>query len=124
MLKPASRLELAVRHTRQVLQAARLFDGALVTAATALLVSGCASKEVPGSTERHSIDRRAQPLSAMDTVKLAAARDTSVRSAFPNQNFGTDFDLEINRALVAFDQGALGAALGPQDYVEIGRAHV
>jgi hypothetical protein len=40
----------------------------------------------------------------MDTVKLAASRDTSVRFAFPNQNFGTDTDLDINRALVAFDQ--------------------
>jgi hypothetical protein len=51
------------------------------------------------------------------SVALTASQDTTVRILFPNQNFGDDTSLDINRALVQFDSAALKAAVGPQDLV-------
>ena len=46
---------------------------------------------------------------------LLPAQDTTVRNSRPNQNFGHDTSLDINRTLVQFDSAALTAAVGAQD---------
>ena len=52
-----------------------------------------------------------------ETVPLPAVRDASIRLSGPNVNFGSQGDLDVNRTLVAFNQAALQAAVGAQDYV-------
>ncbi|MFI5311801.1 MAG: SdiA-regulated domain-containing protein [Gemmatimonadales bacterium] len=54
-------------------------------------------------------------------MSFSAQQDTSIRVLTPNQNYGTEASLDVNRALVQFDQSALRAAVGPQDYVTAAR---
>ena len=51
------------------------------------------------------------------TTALTATRDTSIRLSAQNTNFGAETTLDVNRTLVAFDDNAIRAALGPQDYL-------
>jgi hypothetical protein len=54
-------------------------------------------------------------LTSTDTLNLVAKQDTSVRLGTPNQNYGTEASLDVNRALVQFDQSALQAIRGAKD---------
>jgi len=84
----------------------------------ALLTPACTSGDIDSSTPQGLSSRRqGSERSTIDTRKLAASRDTSIRASAPNRNFGKDTHLAIDRTLVAFDNGALRSALGPEDYL-------
>jgi hypothetical protein len=76
--------------------------------------SGCAGGESDAPIEATSSVVQAVA-AAPDSVVLNAVRDTSVRLSAPNVNAGRETSLDINRTLVAFDQAALAAAVGPTD---------
>ena len=54
------------------------------------------------------------------TVALTASQDTSIRPSAPNQNYGGEAGLDVNRTLVRFDSAALRAAVVPTTF---SRAH-
>jgi hypothetical protein len=120
MLRPVSRPDDASSTARPIvpaLLASRV--GAACAALFALLATGCAKEDAPSVVaEREHVAVTAEPLSATDTVTLVASRDTSIVVRDPNRNFGNDPVLEVNRALVGFDQTALrGAVASPGDLV-------
>ena len=96
-----------------------LSGGAVLAASLALLAPGCANHdESAAAPERQPVIETTESLAPKTVVTLVANRDTSIRSTLPNRNFGRDDILEVNRALIGFDQNALRAALGPQDTLD------
>src|SRR5437870_4706429 len=111
MPKPPYRLDLIRRSARKPLS---LLTAIAAAAALAIaFAAGCSTPKIDPAPA----DQRAETLSAPETVRLTASRDTSVRSDFPNDNFGRDRELQINRALVAFDLAQVKSSLGPSDNV-------
>ena len=91
------------------------------------LILACSGEEIPSSevTETENVTGSGQAAPtvleavqpAPDDVALPAARDSSIRFSAQNVNFGSQTDLDVNRTLVAFDQTALLASVGAQDFV-------
>ncbi len=87
-----------------------MWRGSWMAAASVLAVLGCstsAPSDVPVGTAQQ----------ALSSAALSASADTAVRAGTPNQNFGTQTDLDINRTLVQFSASTLSSTVGPQDYV-------
>ena len=87
--------------------------GSLVAAAATGTLAGCGVDDgaTPGPARTESA------LTAPESLALVASQDTTVSLGAPNQNFGADPVLDVNRALVQFDATGLRAAVGPQDLV-------
>jgi hypothetical protein len=73
-------------------------------------LAGCGAND-----EMESTDSVTLGATTTETVALIASADTTVRLAAPNQNFGLSTRLDVNRALVRFDQAALSGAIGASD---------
>lgn len=84
--------------------------GSWMAAASVLAVLGC-NTSTPSDVPVGSAQEK------LSSATLSASADTAVRAGTPNQNFGTDTDLDINRTLVQFSASALSSAVGPQDFV-------
>src|SRR6266542_1728764 len=113
MLEPVSRASPAHRRRRPIAPGTLLFHRAALAVVLTLATVGCAKSDRAASTGQ----RLAETRLGLDSVRLVAARDATIRSSTPNRNFGSGEKLEINRSLVEFDTGALRNVLGPHDYV-------
>ncbi|MGC4091180.1 MAG: lamin tail domain-containing protein [Polyangiaceae bacterium] len=83
---------------------------ALGSLSLSLLAAACS-----GDPSAETSDATSAALGTPQSVSLVASQDTSVYVGRPNKNFGGETALDVNRALIAFDQSALRAALGSSD---------
>ncbi|MFT3926632.1 MAG: lamin tail domain-containing protein [Myxococcales bacterium] len=83
-------------------------------------LSACAADPEAPSDEVVSLPDTAAALASVpapELVDLVATRDTSINQRAPDRNEGTSPLLDHGRALVAFDNAALKAAVGESDQV-------
>ena len=89
------------------------------------LISSCGAGDGSSTrergTERLAAEQSIHVTIPAATVALIASQDTSIRRTAPNQNYGRETGLDVNRTLVRFDPAALRAAVGPNDILTSAR---